>query len=189
MGPAVRSHAGLELQAGGTSPPPHPCSWEAEAAGAQGLQGVENPGNRAPASPASTSLGGPKRGGGTSGTMLFIFLFLNKPEVSGATNEVIRKDMSGIKPQASRLRRALGTRTLEKLRWGLFILCSESAGLGPRCWTSMSPSPLQPVPSGPLGNSGVSSTFKMIPSVSPAVGREEAPPLEGSPGSLLTSAA
>lgn len=62
--------------------------------------------------------------------MLFIFLFLNKSEVSGGTNGVIRKDMSRIKPQASRLRRTLGTRTLEKLRWGLFILYSTSTGLG-----------------------------------------------------------
>lgn len=36
---------------------------------------------------------------------------------------------SGIKPPANRLRRAFGTRTLEKLRRGLFILYSESAGL------------------------------------------------------------
>lgn len=120
--------------------------------------------------------------------MLFIFLFLNKPEVSGGTNEVIRKDTSGIKPQASRRSRALGTRTLEKLRWGLFILYSESAGLGPGRWTSLSPRSLQPVPSVPLGNSGVSSTFKMIPSGSRAGGREDAPPLEGSPDPLLTSA-
>lgn len=68
---------------------------------AQGLWRVENPGNRAPASLASTSLGGPKLGGGISGTMLFIFLFLNKLEVSGGTNGVIRKDMSEIKPPAS----------------------------------------------------------------------------------------
>lgn len=33
--------------------------------------------------------------------MLFIFLFLNKLEVSGGTNGVIRKDMSEIKPLAS----------------------------------------------------------------------------------------
>lgn len=131
----------------------------AEGAACQSLQRVENPGNRAPTSPDSTSLGGPKAGGGTSGTMLFISLFLNKSEVSGGTDEVIRKDMSGIKPRASRPRKALGTRALENLRWGLFILYSESAGLGPGCWTSMSPSPLQPVPSEPLGNSGVRSTF------------------------------
>lgn len=99
---------------------------------------MENPGNRAPASPASTSLGGPKLGGGgISGTLLFIFLFLNESEVSGGTNEVIRKDMRGIKPQASRLRRALGTRTLEKLRWGLFTLYSPTQdwdqGAGQTC--------------------------------------------------------
>ena len=60
---------------------------------------------------------------------MFIFLFLNKPEVSGGTNEVIRKDTSGIKPQASRRSRALGTRTLEKLRWGLFPLFTERRSL------------------------------------------------------------
>lgn len=156
----------------------------AEGAACQSLQRVENPGNRAPTRPASTSLGGLKAGGGTSGTMLFISLFLNKSEVSRGTDEVIRKDMSGIKPRASRPRRALGTGTLENLRWGLFILYSESAGLGPGCWTSMSPSPLQPVPSEPLGNSGVSSTRQCHLQQG-----EEAPPLEGSPGSLLTSAA
>lgn len=105
--PALQSCAGLELQASSTRPPPHPRGWEEEAAGARGLQRVENPGNRAPVSPASTSLGGPKRGGGTLGTTLFI-LFLNKPEVSGGTNEVIRKDMSRIKPQASKAEKAPG---------------------------------------------------------------------------------
>lgn len=97
----------------------------AEGAACQSLQRAENPGNTALASPASTSLGGPKAGGGTLGTILFISLFLNKSEVSGGADEVIRRDRSGIKPQANRLRRTLGTWTLEKLRWGLFILYSE----------------------------------------------------------------
>lgn len=97
----------------------------AEGAACQSLQRAENPGNTALASLASTSLGGPKTGGGTLGTLLFISLFLNKSEVSGGADEVIRRDRSGIKPQASRLRRTLGTWTLEKLRWGLFILYSE----------------------------------------------------------------
>lgn len=139
----------------------------AEGTACQSLQKAENPGNRALASLASTSLGGPKAGGGTLGTILFVSLFLNMSEVSGGIDEVIRKDMSGIKPQA---RRALGTRTLEKLRWGLFILYSESAGLGPVCRTSRSQSPLQPVPLVPLGSLGVRNTLKMIPSVLSATG-------------------
>lgn len=141
---------------------------------ARGPWRVENPGNRAPASPANTSLGGPKWGG-ISGTMLFIFLFLNKSEVSGGTNEVIRKDMSGIKPPASRPRGALGTRTLEKLRGGLFILDSVTQawaqGAGQTC-----PQALHSLfPWVPPGNSGASNTLKMVPSVSPAAGWEDAP--------------
>lgn len=37
--------------------------------------------------------------------VVYFFLFLNQSEVSGGTNEVISKDMRGIAPPASGLRR------------------------------------------------------------------------------------
>lgn len=117
--------------------------------------------------------------------MLFIFLFLNKLEVSGGTNGVIRKDMSEIKPPASGLRRALGSRTLEKLRWGLFILDSMTQAWDPGAGQTCPQARHSLFPWVPPGNSGTSHTLKMGLSVSSAAGWKDVPPLEGNLDSLL----
>lgn len=188
--PAVWSRGGLQPQVGCTTPASTPrrmplrsppelwgiwSLWRRQQA--RGLRRVENAGNRAPASPANTSLGGPKWGG-ISGTMLFIFLFLNKSEVSGGTNEVIRKDMSGIKPPAGRPRRALGTRTLEKLRGFVYLRLCDT-GLGPGCWTNMSPGPPQPVPLGGTRELGHKQYFENDPISVPCSRVAGCFPLEG----------
>lgn len=125
---------------------------------------------QSPSQPGQHLIRRPKVGGGISGTMLFMFLFLNKSEVSGGTNEVIRKDVSGIKPPASRLRRALGTRRLEKLRWGLFILDSVTQAWDQGARQTCPQALHSLFPWVPPGNLGASSALKMVPSVSSAAG-------------------
>lgn len=128
--PASRSATGKPFRAAGHFVP-------VEAAACPGPAEGRKSWEQSPGQPGQHLVRRPKGGRGHFRKMLFIFLFLNKSEVSRGTNEVIRKDMSGIKPQASRLRRALGTRTLK--RWdGACLSCALRAqdwdrGAGQAC--------------------------------------------------------
>lgn len=90
---------------------------------------------------------------------MLTFLFLNKPDVSGGPDEVVREDVSGIKPQPAAWEEPLGPGP-RKAEMEFVCLVLRERGAGARVPDKHVPSPRQPVPSVPLGSSGVGGTFK-----------------------------